>query len=112
MAQNFIQRGDIGLEITITSAVVTGVAVLYGTKLGVPLRSETDLTQKVAHGFSGVWSCDKTTAEAWTVGAPLYWNNTTKKLTTNAAAGANVLVAWAADIVAAGDATGPAKLIE
>lgn len=110
MAQNYIQEGNDGLEITIGAAVVSGAPVLYGTKLGVPLRSETDLTQKVAHKFAGVFLFDKTTAEAWTVGQALYWNDTTKKLTTTA--GANVLVAWAADVALAAATTGPAKLIQ
>jgi predicted RecA/RadA family phage recombinase len=110
MAQNYIQDGRYGLEIPIGAAVVSGTPVLYGTKLGIPLRSETDTTQKVAHAFAGVWGIDKTTTEAWTVGAALYWNNTTKKLTTTSSG--NTLVAWAADAADAAATTGVAKLIE
>jgi predicted RecA/RadA family phage recombinase len=109
MAQNFIQEGD-QIEIPILAAVVTGAPVLYGTKLGIPLRSSTVVGEPVSHRFAGVFEFAKTTSEAWAVGAALYWNDTTKKLTTTASG--NTLVAWAAQPAIAAATTGQARLIE
>lgn len=109
MAQNFIEEGD-QIEFPILAAVVTGVPVLYGIKLAIPLRSSTVVGEKVAHRFEGVFEIAKTTSEAWAVGDPLYWDNTTKKLTTTA--GSLKLVAWAAQPAIAAATTGIASLIE
>lgn len=51
----------------------------------------------------------KTTGEAWTVNAPLYWDNTAGKWTTTSTL--NTLGAYAAGIQASGDTTGKIQLI-
>jgi predicted RecA/RadA family phage recombinase len=109
MAQNFIQEGH-QIEFPILAAVVSGKPVLYVSKLLVPLGTATAVGTVVAHRTVGVFEIDKTTGEAWAVGTELYWNDTTKKLTTTV--GSNVKVAWAVTPQIAGATSGLAKLIE
>ncbi len=109
MAQNYNQTGDT-IEFPILAAVVSGTPVLYGTKLLIPLVSSATVGDIIAHKATGVFTIDKTTGEAWAVGTPLYWDDTTKKLTTTA--GSLKLVAWATYPQIAGATTGQAKLVE
>lgn len=51
----------------------------------------------------------KTTGEAWTVNASLYWDNTAGKWTTTSSG--NTLAAFAAAVQASGDTTGDINLI-
>jgi predicted RecA/RadA family phage recombinase len=50
----------------------------------------------------------KTTGEAWTQLQTLYWNDTTKKLTTTA--GSNIIAGWAWESAASAATTGTVKL--
>lgn len=109
MAQNYIQQGET-IEFPILAAVTSGTPVLYGTKLLVPLVSSSTVGDVIAHKTNGIFEFSKTTGEAWAVGAALYWNDTTKKLTTTASG--NTLVAWAVLPYAAGATVGNARLIE
>lgn len=56
--------------------------------------------------FKGV---AKTTGEAWTINAALYWDNSTSKFTTTSSG--NTLCGYAASVQASGDTTGDIHLI-
>lgn len=114
MANNLIQPGD-----TITyvlgsgeTAVASGKGILIGVMVGVVISLQrNDQTvfknQASAEGdvaevrLEGVYLLEKTTGEAWSQGAKLYWNNTTKKFTTTASGNTFGGYAWAAALSAA-----------
>lgn len=95
MAKNFVQPGK---TITFTAPYQrnTGQAALLGSLVGIAL-------QTVANGIGGefacegVWDVDKVSAQAWTAGALIYWDDTAKLFTnvstSNTRAGVAVLAA-------------------
>lgn len=82
MAENFVQDGDV-LDLTApTGGVVAGMAYLIGALLVIALGDAAEgapFRGKTGGVFSGL---PKTSAQAWTVGARLQWNDTTKVFTT------------------------------
>ena len=80
MAQNY---SEAGLQIPLTApagGVTSGIAVLIGTLLVVPL-----ITVAAGLPFSaatrGVWSLPKAVTMAFTEGQALYWDNAAKVVT-------------------------------
>lgn len=110
MANNYVQHGKV-LDLTAPAGgVVSGVPYLIGLFFGVALDT-------IAAGLpfpldtEGVFSnLPKKTGEAWTEGAPLYWDDVNKYLTTTA--GALHRVAFAVKAAQAADTVGSAKLAE
>ncbi|RZJ81099.1 MAG: DUF2190 family protein [Brevundimonas sp.] len=91
------------LDVTAPSGGVTsGVGVKIGALLGIPVTSNA-AGDVVAVHTTGVFDHAKTTGEAWTVGATLYWDDTNKRFTTtssgNTKAGYAVAAALSADTV-------------
>lgn len=94
------------------TAVASGKGILIGSIVGVVISLQR-LDQTVfknaasAEGdvaevaLNGVYVCEKTTSEAWTQGAKLYWNNTTKKFTTTSIGNTFGGYAWSAALSAA-----------
>lgn len=86
--KNYVQPGDV-LTFTATADTAGGVGVLLGKLFGVNAYTvktgETGEFQVV-----GVFDLPKTSAEAWTVGADVYWDNAAKVVTTTSAS--NTLV--------------------
>lgn len=82
MAQNYIQEGD-GLKLTAPYAVSSGGGMLVGSLFSVA-------SKMLASGESGTcftegcWELTKNSAEAWTVGQKIYWDDTNKVCTTTA----------------------------
>jgi predicted RecA/RadA family phage recombinase len=56
----------------------------------------------------GVWTMAKTSAQAWTVGARIYWDDTAKLCTTTATS--NTLIGVATAIAANPSSTGNVRL--
>lgn len=97
MANNLVQPGHV-MTYTLGSgetAVASGKGILIGAIVGVVIslqRNDQTVFKNVASAegdvaevaLNGVYVLEKTTGEAWTQGAKLYWNNTTKKFTTTA----------------------------
>lgn len=104
--QNVIQDGKV-LTLTAPYDVVSGAGALVGSLFGVA----TAAVASAASGeFSveGVFELAKTTSQAWSVGDKLYWNDSTKKLSTVATVGPLVGVCTEAALSA--DTTGVCKL--
>lgn len=100
--KNFIKPGDT-LTLVAPYNVSSGGGMLVGSIFGV--ATETVLSgASVEATLEGVFELAKTTAEAWTQGAVLYWNDTTKALTTTAST--NKRVGYAARAQLAGDTVG------
>lgn len=104
--KNYIQPGD-----TVTVAapydLASGAGCLVGTLFGVATGtyvSGADAEIKT----TGVFDMAKVSAQAWTVGAAIYWDNSAKNCTTTATA--NTLVGKALDVAANPSATGTVRL--
>jgi len=107
MAGNYIQPGE---KLTLTApsgGVISGNAYLIGGLLVIASITAVE-DDEFTCSTVGVWTLPKTTGEVWTELQKLYWNDSTKKLTTTATDGALVGVATAAALT--GDTTGPVRL--
>lgn len=104
--KNFVQTGDV-IGVTAPANVAAGVGVLVGSVFGVAVNAALS-GAKVEVATRGVFNLAKTAAEAWTEGAVLYWNDTTKALTTTAST--NKRVGYAAAVQAAADTVGLAYI--
>mgnify|MGYP000901228002 CR=1 FL=1 len=76
MATNFKQPGEV-LTLTAPYQRDSGQGALVGAIFGVALST---VANGVAGEFSteGVWELAKTSAQAWTAGARVFWNTSTK----------------------------------
>lgn len=100
--QNYIQDGDT-IEMTAPYALLSGQGALVGGIFGIALGN-------IANGArgqfkrTGVVSHAKVSAQAWTEGEPVYWDNTNRVMTD--VASGNKLVGAAAAPAANPTATG------
>jgi len=100
--KTYVQEGDI-LTLTAPYAVAAGGGVLVGKIFGIAQSTAANgaLVDVVREG---VFTHAKTSAQAWTEGAAIYWDNTGKVFTTVATA--NTLVGAAAAVAVNPSATG------
>lgn len=105
--KNFLKQGDVVTRTAPGGGVVSGSPVLIGSQLVVPTTTQ-DAGDEFEGVTKGVCNLPKTTAEAWTEGAKLYWNNGTSKVTTTS--GGNTLIGCADAAADAADATGDVYL--
>jgi len=103
--KNFQQRGDI-LEITAPAALASGAGVKIGVLFGVAAADIASGAQGNIH-LTGVFELPKTSAQAWTVGAAIYWTGTA---CTTATTAGNLLIGTAAAVAANPSATGMVRL--
>ncbi len=73
MASKFVQPGDVVELIAPSGGVVVDVPLLIGGVLVVPLVTVAQ-TLAFSAQFTGVWTLDKTSAQAWTEGQKIYWD--------------------------------------
>ncbi|MFA7416370.1 MAG: DUF2190 family protein [Rhizobium sp.] len=100
--KNFVQTGDV-LTVTAPYDVASGGGVLVGKLFGI---ATTDALSGAAVEIArnGVFTHAKVSAQAWTQGADIYWDDTAKNFTTVLTS--NTLVAKAALAAANPTATG------
>jgi len=91
MAKNFKQDGDV-LTLTAPYARNSGQGALIGALFAVALVDVANGAQ-ASFATEGVWELNKTSAQAWTEGAKIYWDNTAKECTTTV--GSNTLIGCA-----------------
>ena len=93
--KNYIQPGET-VEVTAPAALSSGDGVLVGMLFGVAQTDAANAAQ-VQIVRRGVFTLPKVSAQAWTQGAKIYWDDTAKLCTTVATAntviGAAVLAA-------------------
>lgn len=104
---NFIQNGD-AVTVAAPAAVTSGDGVKVGMLFGVA-QTDADSGADVAIVTRGVFTLPKTSAQAWSVGDAIYWNNTSGVCTTAATAG-NIFIGVAAAAAANPSATGVVRL--
>lgn len=104
--KNYIQEGD-SLVLTAPYARAAGEGALIGTLFGVAL---TSVASGVRSTFTtrGVFELNKKSAEAWTEGAKIYWDNTARECTTVSTS--NTLIGCAVEAAANPSATGIVRL--
>jgi predicted RecA/RadA family phage recombinase len=102
MANQFVQQGE-RINYTPSADVAAGKLVLFTDRVFfVPNAIAANATDAVQ--TCGVVQYEKTTGEAWTMGQKLYWNDTTKKLTTTAST--NKVAGYAVAAAASADTEG------
>lgn len=104
--KNYVQPGD---RVTLAAPydVTSGAGCLVGTLFGVAsctVLSGADVVLET----EGVFDLAKTSAQAWTVGAAIYWDDTNKVCTTTASG--NTLIGKALAVAANPSATGRVRL--
>jgi predicted RecA/RadA family phage recombinase len=80
--KNFIQPGDT-ITVPAPADVTSGSLVLVGVLFGIA-AFDAKSGEDVEISTKGVFELPKTSAQAWTVGAAIYWDNTAKAATTTA----------------------------
>ncbi len=104
--RNFIQNGKT-ITLAAPYAVTSGDGLLVGSIFGVASNDAAN-TAEVEVALEGVFSLKKTSAQAWTVGAVIYWDDTNKVCTTTAST--NKLIGTAVAVAANPSATGIVRL--
>jgi len=92
--KNYIYSGEV-VTVPASADVTSGLGHLVGSLFGVA-QGDALSGASVSLVTRGVFSHAKTSAQAWTVGAKIYWDNTAKVFTTTATANTLVGVAHAA----------------
>lgn len=90
--QNYKFPGE-NITLPAPAAVASGEAQLIGSIFGVA-QADADIGVPVVYVRRGVFTLPKTSAQAWTVGAKLYWDAAAKVVTTTASG--NTLIGAAA----------------
>ncbi|ABE64068.1 conserved hypothetical protein [Nitrobacter hamburgensis X14] len=106
MAKNFIQPGDT-ITVPAPADVVSGAVVLVGKLFGVA-NFDAKSGEDVEISTKGVFTLPKTSAQAWTVGAAVYWDATNSEVTTTSTS--NTLIGHAVAAAANPSATGTVRL--
>lgn len=107
MATNFVQPGQVLTLTAPAGGVTSGSGYLIGSMFVVALHDAGAGTPFEGQ-LTGVWSLPKTSAQAWTEGAAIYWDGS--KATTAEGSGSNTLIGHAAAAAANPSATGLVRL--
>lgn len=94
--KNYVQPGE-NITLTMTADVASGAGVLIGSIFGVA-QGKALAGEDLVLVRRGIFDMPKTAAQAWTVGAKIYWDDTNKVCTTTASG--NTLVGAAVDAAA------------
>jgi len=104
--KNFVQIGHV-LSLVAPADVAAGAGLLVGSVFGVAASAALSGTVVEAQ-VVGVFDLKKTSAQAWTQGVKVYWDNTAKEVTTTASG--NTLIGVATDVADNPSATGRVRL--
>lgn len=104
--KNYIQPGSV-VTAPAPTDVASGAGVLVGKLFGVAAISALSGAD-VEIKTDGVFELNKTSAQAWTVGADIYWDNTAKECTTTTTS--NTLIGKALAVAANPSSTGIVRL--
>lgn len=105
--KNYLQPGAVLTIVAPSGGTVSGRPVVSGSLVGVAESTAAE-GEDVAIATDGVFEFAKTSAQAWTLGAKVYWDATNSVATT--AASGNSLIGIAAAIAANPSATGLVKI--
>lgn len=105
--KNFVQHGDM-VTITAAAAITSGQLVRANSLIGVA-ATDAASGEEVELKTTGVFDLDKTSAQAWAVGNPIYMI-AASGLLTNVAGTGNYLVGVAVAAAANPSSTGRVRL--
>lgn len=105
--KNYIQPGNVLTIPAPTGGVVSGAPVISGSLIGIADATAAE-GEEVAVSTEGVFELAKTSAQAWTLGAKVYWDGTNSVATTTATG--NTLIGIAAAAAANPSALGLVKI--
>ncbi|WP_273281068.1 DUF2190 family protein [Pseudooceanicola atlanticus] len=100
--KNFVQQGE-NVTLAAPYDVASGAGAKVGSIFGVA-QHDAEEAADVVLARRGVYDLAKTSAQAWTVGAKVYWDDTNKVCTT--VASGNTLIGAAMEVAADPSATG------
>lgn len=106
MANNYLQDGEV-LTLTAPYTRTSGQGALVGALFGVALVAVSSGAQ-ASFALTGVFTLPKTSAQAWTVGAKIYWDDTNKECTTTSSG--NTLIGVAVAVADNPSSTGQVRL--
>ena len=106
MATNLLSQGD-NLTLPAPYDVSSGGGVLIGAIFGIA-SCDAASGDDVVIATRGVYSMPKTSAQAWTVGAKIYWDDTAKVATSVSTS--NTLIGVAMAVAANPSAAGQVRL--
>jgi predicted RecA/RadA family phage recombinase len=89
--QNYIQSGEV-ITLAAPYDVASGAGLLVGTIVGIATGAALSGTP-VEVKLEGVVDVAKVSAQAWTAGATIYWDDTAKNFTTTSTSNTKVGVA-------------------
>ena len=104
--KNFKQTGDV-LSVTAPYDVASGAGCLVGKLFGIAATTAVS-GAAVEIKTTGVFELPKTSAQAWTAGALIYWDDTAKECTTVTTS--NTLIGHAIAVAANPSANGLVRL--
>lgn len=104
MATNYIQAGDT-ITITAPAAVASGGVVIAGSIAGIA-QGDAAIGASVDVATCGVWELPKVAANAFNLGAAVYWDATAGLATSTASGNTKIGVA----VEAAAASTGTVKV--
>lgn len=108
MAKNYIQPGDV-LELTAPYQRNAGQGALIGALFCIAMVDVAN-GARCSWATCDVWTLEKNSAEAWTEGQKIYWDNTNKRCTSTASG--NTLIGVATAVAANPSSTGIVRLNE
>lgn len=104
--KNYIQPGNV-ITVTAPATLASGDGCLVGALFGVACGAY-EINADAELALVGVFELPKTSAQAWTAGAKVYWSATEKACTTTATG--NTLIGVAVKAAANPSATGFVRL--
>lgn len=104
--KNHVSPGDY-IGVAAPYDVAAGAGCLVGSLFGVAANTVLQ-NATVELAVVGVFELKKTSAQAWTVGAKIYWDNTNKECTTTSSG--NTLIGVATEAAANPTAVGRVRL--
>lgn len=106
--KNYIQEGDTLTVPAPSGGVLSGGVVIIGLLTGIATATAA-VGVPVAVKTRGVFELPKVSAQAWTVGAAIYWDAGAGNATTTSAG--NTLLGYASEAAANPSAVGRVRLI-
>lgn len=107
MATNYIQPGE-NVTVTAPYDVSSGGGALVGSLFGIAVNDASNGDTDFVLATTGVYEMAKTSAQAWTQGLKIYWDNTNKVATSTATS--NTLIGVAMEAAANPSSTGIVRL--
>lgn len=106
MAGNFVQPGDT-ITLVAPYGLTSGQGAQVGNFFGVALGTFL-ISANGEFGITGVWTLAKTSAQAWTQGQAIYWDNTNRRADSDSSLG--IFIGIATEAAANPTATGKVRL--